>query len=290
MSKFVFVILHYLTTRDTMEAVSSIKQYAPDAQIVIVDNASGNGSLEQLQDAYADDARVDVITAKENLGFARGNNLGIAYARERYAPDFICLMNNDILLLENPLPPIEQEYAASHFAVLGPMVYTADGRCNDNPGTATPMTEQDLHSLIRYLERMIRVNHWHLWLPYRAAQKIWHRLHTPAAASPVTHRNYLQRQENVQLHGSFLVLSPKFFAHFNGLFDGTFLNLEEDILFWQLRQAGQKTVYLPSLHVFHKEDAASKQVWPNERKRALAKMENILFSARAFQRLRQEQG
>ena len=44
MKKMVFVVLHYLTTDDTVECVSSIRRCCADGeyQIIIVDNASPN--------------------------------------------------------------------------------------------------------------------------------------------------------------------------------------------------------------------------------------------------------
>lgn len=39
-----------------------------------------------------------VIASEKNLGFARGNNLGIRYARSHFEPDFIVAANSDIIL------------------------------------------------------------------------------------------------------------------------------------------------------------------------------------------------
>ena len=57
-----------------------------DIQIVIVDNGSGNGSAEKLREHFAARQRVHIVESPENLGFARGNNLGIRYAREHFRP------------------------------------------------------------------------------------------------------------------------------------------------------------------------------------------------------------
>ncbi len=282
----VFVILHYLTIRDTLEAVASIKKFESEAGVVIVDNASGNGSLEELREKFNADSQVDIVTSSENGGFARGNNLGIEYARKRYSADFICLMNNDVLLIEKIMPIIYEEYNRSHCAVLGPMIYTADGRCDDNPGASRPITESELRSTIKHLNRMVLINKMHLCFPYRILRRAKRELLRDKIE--INHKTYLNRAENVQLHGSFLVLCPKFFESFVGLYPGTFLNMEEDILFYQLRKKELTTVYLPCVHIFHKEDAASKKVWPKERKRAIAKIQNCLDSARAFLKLMKE--
>lgn len=286
----VFVILHYLTAVDTVEAVASIKQYEKESQIVIVDNASGNGTFERLKEIYKGDRCVDVISASNNVGFANGNNLGIKYAREHYSPDFICLINNDILLIEEVSSKIEQEYLRSHFSVLGPMIYTANGRCNDNPGRSQPMGKEELRVLINYLNIMIFANKIHMGTLFESLYNDLRRIRRKfrRGKSDNRHKTYLVREENVQLHGCFLVLSKRFFEYFDGLYSGTFLYMEEDILFWQLRQKNLTSVYLPDIHVFHKEDSASKAVWSSDRKRALVKQKICLDSARAFEKLMKE--
>jgi len=283
----VFVILHYLTLTDTLESVDSIKCFESESQIVVVDNASNNGSLEELIKKYQNDGKVDVISSPDNIGFARGNNLGIRYARDHYSPDFICLMNNDALLIESILPAVEAEYEYSNFAALGPMIYTADGRCDDNPGTDHPMSKEELEETISYVKRMLLIDTVHMRTVYNTLGRIKRKI---LRQKEVHNKPYLKRNENVQLHGSFLVLSRHFFEHFQGLYPETFLNMEEDILFWQLYQKNLTSVYLPCIHIFHKEDSASKKVWSNDRKRAIAKSKNILYSARAFERLMRECG
>lgn len=86
-----YVILNYKTYEEAAACAESIlsTQTWKNMHIVIVDNGSGNGSEEWLVEHFIDEKRVRVIASGENLGFARGNNLGIRYAREHYDPDLI---------------------------------------------------------------------------------------------------------------------------------------------------------------------------------------------------------
>ena len=94
-----YVILNYKTYEEAAACAESIlsTQTWKNMHIVIVDNGSGNGSEEWLVEHFIDEKRVRVIASGENLGFARGNNLGIRSAREHYDPDLIVAANSDIL-------------------------------------------------------------------------------------------------------------------------------------------------------------------------------------------------
>ena len=61
-------------------------------QVIIVDNASTDGSLEYIKNSFPD---LHLIASSENLGWAGGNNLGIQYAI-KHQFDVVCLANNDI--------------------------------------------------------------------------------------------------------------------------------------------------------------------------------------------------
>lgn len=50
--------------------------------IVIVDNASANGTGRELQQLYQGAENIYVILNPENLGFARGNNVGFEFAKK----------------------------------------------------------------------------------------------------------------------------------------------------------------------------------------------------------------
>ena len=75
---FGFVVLHYMAYDMTVECVSTLIQHFGDQniKIVVVDNASSNGSGKMLASKYQDDCRVEVILNPQNEGFARGNNVG----------------------------------------------------------------------------------------------------------------------------------------------------------------------------------------------------------------------
>jgi hypothetical protein len=65
-----------------------------NAFFALVDNDSDDDSVEFVKARYAKDARVTILKATENLGWSKGNNLGIEWALKEGA-DYILLLNND---------------------------------------------------------------------------------------------------------------------------------------------------------------------------------------------------
>ena len=98
MIKIAFVVLHYETLDDTSECIDSLKKYIVDdsVKIVVVDNGSVHGKLNTIEEKYKSDS-VIFLYSDENLGFAKGNNIGFKYAKEKLQSDIIILANNDLI-------------------------------------------------------------------------------------------------------------------------------------------------------------------------------------------------
>lgn len=63
----------------------------PKYKVVVVDNASEDGSVDFLKSHYPD---IYLIRNEKNLGFAEGNNVGIRFALSQGA-EYVVLLNND---------------------------------------------------------------------------------------------------------------------------------------------------------------------------------------------------
>ncbi len=68
-------------------------------RIVVVDNNSSDGTVEYISSHYNS---VYIVENKENLGFAKANNIGIQYAMENDA-DYVFLLNQDAWVEENTI-------------------------------------------------------------------------------------------------------------------------------------------------------------------------------------------
>lgn len=105
-SRLLVVILNYRTADMTLRAAETALADMPkeNAELVIVDNASGDGSDALLAQAIAArgwDAgnRVRLISAPSNGGFGAGNNIAMrAGMSDGSAPDFVHVVNSDAFL------------------------------------------------------------------------------------------------------------------------------------------------------------------------------------------------
>lgn len=70
------------------------QQTLKDYELLVIDNASDDGTTETLRHAAAADPRIRLDESDENLGFARAHNRNIFGARG----EFVCLLNQDLEL------------------------------------------------------------------------------------------------------------------------------------------------------------------------------------------------
>lgn len=275
----VAVVLHYVNFEDTVECVESFIENCQDTEIIVVDNASPTpphseiGSGKQLYLKYKENPRVTVILNKENLGFSAGNNVGIKYARENFDFSFLILANNDTVILKPFEDTLKAVYEKQRFAVLGPMILTADGRYDSNPLYSEPYKkEKALHDIMYHRQKIKAIKNPFYAFFNKQTKRIKSRFKGRNAKSfkraRLSGEALLKPHEDVVLHGSFLVFSNDYFKAFDGLDARTFLYAEEDILYTHCKNNDLKMYYCPEIQVFHKEDGSTKKVL-NTKERAL---------------------
>lgn len=92
-----------------------------DVEVIVVDSASADGSADMVR---AEFPWVRLIPCAENVGFPRGNNIGLAAARGAH----LLLLNPDTVVLDSALP-VMTTYLAAHpdVGAVGPMLLNPDG-------------------------------------------------------------------------------------------------------------------------------------------------------------------
>lgn len=267
-----FCVLQYGAAADTMAFIDSIRKWCADCSyhVVIVDNQSPDDAYEVIRQAYAVSDDVTVIQSGGNIGFARGNNVGIRYIREHFEAEFIVAANSDILLVAPDLyKKIKAEYEISRFAVLGPQIFTRDGRYTCNPVRKAPLTREQVVARMK-LERKVwffcQIDYLRLIKLVRVLKNAFHPKKKPCI-DPFLH--LADKAYNVQLHGSFMVFSKAFFEVFEGFDPSTYMYMEEYLLYKHCLERGLTTVFVRDIPVFHKEDVSLDQSQRRSRKKEI---------------------
>ncbi|PID80049.1 hypothetical protein CSB20_08430 [bacterium DOLZORAL124_64_63] len=105
-------------------AESLLRHTDPRHEILFVDNGSRADTIAYLQDLERDHAQVRVILNGENLGFAGGNNVGLAAARGRH----VCLLNSDTVVTAGWLDPMVRVLDSDpRVGLVGPMTNSITG-------------------------------------------------------------------------------------------------------------------------------------------------------------------
>lgn len=278
----VYVILHYMAGQDTVECVESIIKASTGSEhnisVVVVDNGSINDSYEFIKSKLGNNDKVILLHSDENLGFAKGNNIGFKFAKHNLQADFIVMLNNDTVLTQTDFNEVlVRKYEQKKYAVLGPDIVTADGY-HQNPGDKQSWSLKELR--IFRIKKRIRLMLSYIGLDSSIGEVL-------ARNKEVYRSETLQEdRENTILHGACMIFSSNYIEQFEGLNDGTFLYMEEDILKLYADYYGFLMLYSSDLRIFHKEDAATNMVVQNNNKKNQWKYKQLIRSSRIYSSLK----
>lgn len=93
------ILINYNNAKLTYDAVNSIidKSSGFKYEIIVVDNSCNCIEFDKLKELIGNKA--DLIKSESNLGFGKGNNLGVSKSRGKY----VYFINNDTLLINNAI-------------------------------------------------------------------------------------------------------------------------------------------------------------------------------------------
>ena len=113
---------------------SLASQTAPPEQVIVVDNASTDGTVDWLR---AEHPAVELVVNGENLGFGRAVNIGAAVAREEH----LVLVNNDVVCEPGFMAAITRPFADQRVGmVAGVLLQEADPGYIDTAGLVLDRT------------------------------------------------------------------------------------------------------------------------------------------------------
>lgn len=265
MDNVVFVILHYITSHETLKCVDSIRNRIlyDNYSIVIVDNGSGDGSGELLKKKFSDDSKIVVLINEKNEGFSAGNNIGYKYAKEKLDADYIVVMNNDTeIVQENFIELIVETYKKDLFYVLGPDIVNLDG-IHQSPQRNHFITYGELNKW--YYKRFVFTNILKIFRFLGIKETgFWIKKYIEHDSRRKGEFNFSCVQEDVELQGACYIFSPLFVRERAYAFEEiSFMYGEETMLAYQCKEYGWKMMYYPSLKIIHHEKATSRTVTEN---------------------------
>lgn len=275
MSRFAFIVLHYKAREATLACVESIlaldKARDDILSVVVVENGC-HDSIEGFLAGHLGTAAMEgvtVLVSEENLGFARGNDLGFAYAKHELDPDFFIVCNNDVVFAqEDTCKAIAASYAVRRFDVMGPDIYNPLLGVHQSPGEARmPVPEAYVRGLEESFKRRLDES-------YSGERKLRFK-YLLMATTPgrALKRAKLRRssagwdrpQEDVELQGSCVVFSRDYAVQMDWAFcPDTFMYLEELISLVVSQNHGFEHVYDPSVQVQHMHGVSTSLDHPDE--------------------------
>lgn len=95
------IVISFNTKGITLDCLRSVLKYVREIkyELIVIDNASSDGSVDEIKQLADKHEHVKLIRSDVNLGFAGGNNLGINKSKGRY----VLLLNSDTYFTTNIL-------------------------------------------------------------------------------------------------------------------------------------------------------------------------------------------
>ena len=221
------VTIEYFSIPDLKACLDSIKKHSANLslEIIVVSNSCyPEDKQKELQSQFN---QCTWVFSKENLGFAKGVNLGI----ENTTSDIITLLNVDLLLLNDLSTPFKYIKENNQIGILGPKILDSEGNVQDS---ARPFMT-----------------------PFRAFKRILTRLFKKKDVILSSNFDYNSTQSVDWLIGAAMMISRNTLEKV-GLMDPEYFLYVED-MDWCMRMEdkGYKNMYFPDWQVQYKGDRKS---------------------------------
>ncbi len=247
-------------------------------KIIIVDNYSNNGSVENLKTRYLNNSKVDVVALEKNYGFAKGNDVGYFLAKFKYNADYIVVMNNDVIIEDrNFCKKLLAVHKNHNVGIIGPDIENLTG-IHQNPLWNCITNKKELVKAIWTIRLKLTL------MPFLYQKK-------PKCRHIKTYSPFIKDEmKNVPLHGSCIIFTKAFIDVFNyAFYPDTFLYAEEDILFYLSQKNKINSMYCPSLNVKHMEDVSTNNICKNGKEKRMFELKNSLASLKVLRQIWKEQ-
>jgi hypothetical protein len=230
------IIVSFNTKEITQKCLISLKKnfihYPIDHEVIVVDNNSQDGTAEMLLDLEKKWSYLHVFLNKKNLGFGKGNNLGLEKSQGRY----ILYLNSDAIVTNIDfrdlikLMELRKDVGALTVKVVLPT------------GQIDPASHRGFPTL------------WRSFTYFLGLEKIFKNvplLNKLFGGYHLVNLNLNEIHEVDVITGAFLFTKREIVAAFGG-FDKDYFAYGEDIeMAFQIKKIGYKIIYYPLWEVLH---------------------------------------
>jgi GT2 family glycosyltransferase len=194
-------------------------------EVFLVDNASSDGSLEGIEDAFPG---LQVIRNAENRGYAAANNQAIGLAQG----DYVLLLNPDVLLEPNALDTATAYLEPRpDIGILGARILLPDGRLD-------PPARRTFKTPATYFYKLTGLS----WL-FPSSRRFGR-----------YYLSYLNDDDLTEVDavvGAFLFIRRAAIARVGPLDERFFMYCEDEDWCWRVKQDGWRVVYHPQVIAHH---------------------------------------
>lgn len=205
----------------TAEMIESVRKVSyPNVELIIVDNASSKGNVDELKTEYPE---IILIKSKENLGFAGGNNLGIKQSKGEY----ILLLNNDTEVDPGFMEPLIAKFQSNpSIGAISPKIYFHH--------TPNMLQFTGISEISKYTTR----------------SEGW-------GFGKMDQGQFDEDKETYFAHGAAMIIPRKVIEEVGMMAEIYFLYYEEMDWGQRIRNAGYKIFYVHNSKIFHKESVST---------------------------------
>lgn len=240
------VVISFNTKALTKKCLESVLKNTSGIrlEIVVVDNASTDGSAKMLEKFSKKHKEVKLIKSNINLGFGGGNNLGFKKAKG----DIVLFLNSDTLVESNTLGEMYKWMKGKkEIGIATCLLLNKDGSTQGTGGyfptltrVFTWMTIQDLPLVDRFIK------------PF----------HPMKEKSFLSNQNfYREGRELDWVTGAFFMIRRDLYEQVGGFDKDYFMYTEETDLCYRVKKLGWKVFYNPSWSIIHYGGESGGDTW-----------------------------
>jgi hypothetical protein len=230
------VIVSYNTKDLIINCIRSIYDHTHgiDFEIIVVDNASSDGSVNSIKKVFAD---VIIIDSEKNIGFGRASNLGAKLANGKY----LFFLNPDCILIENAIKKMFDFFETHNkphnmIGAVGCILLDANHKLNSSYHRFPTPCDEISTRLIVLFNKIFRTN-------FTTIKNINYNLDRGGEVDFIT--------------GADLFISKEVFHLLNGFDPSFFMYFEETDLQKRMSKISLKRIILNDVSIIHLEGKAT---------------------------------